>query len=185
LNLEDRRTETNYRIKLPNDSVIECPISYKLFPIIIGETTFSVDLIQFDLSDFDIISGMNWLHTYRAQIDCEDLKVILKDKKGRKVCFYGQREAKSCSLISGIKASRLLCQGCIGCWYYAIDIQTKEEKAENILVVCEFEDVFPEGLPGLRPQREIDFGIELFPGAQPISKASYRMDLTELKKLKI
>jgi len=76
LNLEDRRTKINYRIKLPNDYVIECPISYKFIPIAIGGTTFTVDLIQFDLSDFDIILEMNWLHTYGAKIDCEDLNVI-------------------------------------------------------------------------------------------------------------
>jgi len=74
LNLEDRRTEINYRIKLPNNS--ECPISSKLVLITIGGTTFSVDLIQFALSDFDIILGMNWLHIYGAKIDYEDLKVI-------------------------------------------------------------------------------------------------------------
>jgi len=45
-------------------------------------------LIQFDLSDFDIILEMNCLHTYGAKIDCEDLKVILKDEKGSEVCFY-------------------------------------------------------------------------------------------------
>jgi len=49
--------ETNYRIKLLNNSVIECLLSYKLVPITIGETTFPVDLIQFDLSDFDIIGN--------------------------------------------------------------------------------------------------------------------------------
>ena len=49
--------ETNYRIQLPNNSVIEWPLSYELAPIIIGETTFPVDLIQSDLSDFDIILG--------------------------------------------------------------------------------------------------------------------------------
>jgi len=54
LSLENRRMETNYKIKLPNNSVIECPLSYKLVPITIGETNFPVDLIQFDLSDFDI-----------------------------------------------------------------------------------------------------------------------------------
>jgi len=55
LTLEGRRTETNYRIKLPNHSVIECPISYKLVPISIGRSTFPINLIQFDFSDFDII----------------------------------------------------------------------------------------------------------------------------------
>ena len=91
--------ETNYKIKLPNDSVIKHPISYKLVPITIGGTTFSVDLIQFDFSDFNIILGMNWLHTYGAKIDCEDLKVILRDEKGRELCFYGQKEEKPCLLI--------------------------------------------------------------------------------------
>jgi len=50
--------------------------------------------------------------------------------------------------------------------------------------VCEFPDVFPEELPGLPPQREIDFEIELILGAQPIFKAPYRMAPTKLKELK-
>jgi len=109
LNLEDTRMETNYRIKPPNDSMIECPISYKLVPITIDGITFPVDLIQFDLSDFGIILGMNWLHTYGAKLNYEDLKVILKDEKGREIFFYGQREEESCSSISVMKASKLLC----------------------------------------------------------------------------
>ena len=129
LNLEDRRTEINYRIKLPTDSVVECPISYKLIPITIGETTFPGVLIQFDLYNFDIILGINWLYTCGAKIDCEDLKIILKNEKGREVCFYGKREEKSCPLISAMKASKLLCQWRIRYWCYAIDNQTKEEKS--------------------------------------------------------
>ena len=50
--------------------------------------------------------------------------------------------------------------------------------------MCEFPDLFPEELPGLPPQREIDFEIELISGAQPISKAPYRMAPMELKELK-
>jgi len=165
--------------------VIQRPISYKLVPITIGGTTFPVDLIQFDLSNFDIILGMNWLHLYRAKIDYEDLKVILKHEKGREVCFYGQREENFHPLISAMKASKLLCQWYIGYWCYTIDTQTKEEKVENIPIVCEFEDVFTEELPGLPPQREINFGIELTPGAQPISNAPYRMAPIGFKELKI
>jgi len=51
--------KTNYRIKLPSDSEVECLVSYKVFPITIGETTFPEDLIQFDMSNFDIILRMN------------------------------------------------------------------------------------------------------------------------------
>jgi len=89
-NLEGKRTETNFLVKLQNDSVIECTNSYKLVPITIGGNPFLVDLIQVDLSNFDIILVMNWLHAYRAKIDCENLKVIWKDIKGREICFHGQ-----------------------------------------------------------------------------------------------
>ena len=51
-------------------------------------------------------------------------------------------------------------------------------------VVCKFPDVFPEELPGLPPDREIEFEIELLPGTTPISKAPYRMAPAELKELK-
>jgi len=84
-----------------------------------------------------------------------------------------------------MKASKLLCQGCIGYWCYIIDTQGKEEKAEDILVVCEFRDIFPKELPRLPPQWEIDFEIKLVPRAQPISKAPYRVTLTKLRKMKI
>jgi len=51
---------------------------------------------------------------YGAKIDCEDLKVILKDENEKEACFYGQIEEESCPLISAMKAKKLLYQGCIG-----------------------------------------------------------------------
>ena len=55
----------------------------------------------------------------------------------------------------------------------------------EIAVVCDFPDVFPEELPGMPPDRNVEFVIELVPGTAPISKRPYRMptgELTELKK---
>jgi len=78
----------NYRIKLPNDYIFECDISYKCVCITVGGTTFPRYLIQFDFSDFDIILGMSWLCAYETKIDCEDFKVILRYESGGEVCFY-------------------------------------------------------------------------------------------------
>jgi len=64
-------------------------------------------------------------------------------------------------------------------------IQEKEETAQDILVVCEFKDVFPKELLGFPPQREIEFEIELVPQPQCISKAHYCMAPIELRELKI
>ena len=56
---------------------------------------------------------------------------------------------------------------------------------ENILVVKDFSDVFPEELPRIPPEREVDLSIEILLGTTPTSKAPYRMAPTELKELKI
>jgi hypothetical protein len=55
---------------------------------------------------------------------------------------------------------------------------------DNIRVVRDFPDVFPEELPGLPPDREVEFVIDLLPGTAPISKRPYRMSVEELKELK-
>jgi hypothetical protein len=55
---------------------------------------------------------------------------------------------------------------------------------QDILIVCEFSDVFPEDLPGLPPERNVEFVIELKPGTAPISRRSYRMPPNELAELK-
>ena len=66
-----------------------------------------------------------------------------------------------------------------------INSEATNEKLEDIPIVKEFPDVFPEELPGLPPDREIEFSIELLPGTGPISKAPYRMAPAELKELKL
>jgi hypothetical protein len=55
---------------------------------------------------------------------------------------------------------------------------------EDIRVVNEFPDVFPENLPGMPPDRGIEFSIQLIPGIAPISKRPYRMDVKGLAELK-
>ena len=52
-------------------------------------------------------------------------------------------------------------------------------------VVCEYEDVFPDELLGLPPQRVVDFCIELHPGTPPISMTPHRMVPTELQELRV
>jgi hypothetical protein len=59
-----------------------------------------------------------------------------------------------------------------------------ESPVKKIPVVCEYADVFPDELPGMPPDRDIEFAIELQPGTTPISKWPYRMPPTELAELK-
>jgi hypothetical protein len=64
-------------------------------------------------------------------------------------------------------------------------VNSVEGKAlEDLRVVSEFQDVFPEDLPDMPPDRDIQFSIELIPGTAPISKRPYRMDVKDLAELK-
>jgi hypothetical protein len=59
------------------------------------------------------------------------------------------------------------------------------QEIQDILVVCEFPDVFPEDLPRLPSKRDVEFVIELKPGTAPISRRSYRMPPNELAQLEM
>ena len=66
-----------------------------------------------------------------------------------------------------------------------VDTQKPGPKLMDIPAVCDFSDVFPEELPGLPPDREVEFAIEVVPGESPVSVAPYRMAPIELKELKV
>ena len=66
-----------------------------------------------------------------------------------------------------------------------LDKSNPEVTIESVPVVCEFSNVFPDDLPGLPPDRELEFEIELLPGSAPVFIPPYRMAPTELKELKV
>ena len=51
----------------------------------------------------------------------------------------------------------------------------RQSSVDDVLIVCEFPDVFPEDLLGVPPERQVEFLIDLVPGAAPIAKAAYRL----------
>ncbi|GAA0176025.1 hypothetical protein LIER_29092 [Lithospermum erythrorhizon] len=78
---------------------------------------------------------------------------------------------------------RLIQKGCVGFLGYVVYLSREEDRLEDVQVVREFKDVFPEDLPGLPPEREIEFAIEIIPGMAPISLPPYRMAPAELQEL--
>ena len=87
-------------------------------------------------------------------------------------------------MISAMQAKKLLTKGCWGFLASATILSSdQKKKPEDVQIVKDFVDVFPEDLPGLAPEREISFEIELMPGTGPISKVPYCMEPAELKEL--
>ena len=87
--------------------------------------------------------------------------------------------------MTAMKVSKMLWKLYQGYLAYAIEVRDNGSRLKDIPVVREFSDVFPEDLPGIPPDREIDFQIKLTLGIEPISKALYRMAPLELKELKV
>ena len=101
------------------------------------------------------------------------------------VTFCGEHRILPSCVISAIDARCLLRKGCSADLAHVIDTGVRELRLEDIPVVQEFSDVFPDELPGMPPHREIEFSIDLVPGMTHISIAPYRMAPAELKELKI
>ena len=142
----------------------------------ISGTLLTVDLRIMDMSEFDVILGMDWLTAYRVIIDCERRRVTTYTQDGTRVVFQGDEHDILPQIVYESK-----CQGQLVGWLVSITLEDEERPDLDLpRVVCEYVDVFPDELPGLPPLRVVDFGIELHPGTSPIFMTSHRMAPVEL-----
>ena len=129
-----------------------------------------------DLSKFDVILEMDWLTAYRVVIDCERRRVTAYIHDGTCVTFQGDKHD---ILPQTVYESR--CHGQFGGWLASLTLEDEVRPDLDLpRVVCEYEDVFLDELPGLPLQRVVDFCIELHPGTSPISMTPHRMAPVEL-----
>ena len=84
-------------------------------------------------------------------------------------------------MISAATTRMMVQKGCEAYLAYVIDTKKAEPSLSDIPTVCDYPDVFPEEFPGLPPQREIKFAIDVVPGDTPASNTLYRMASVELK----
>ncbi|XP_074324071.1 uncharacterized protein LOC141660991 [Apium graveolens] len=146
---------------------------YRECMIAVGDINYKVILLSLEMHDFDIILGMDWLSEHHAIIDCQGKRVIFGDADKPEFVYQGSHPKGEVKLIFALKASKLLSKGCDGYLAFVKDTSKDEPSIEDYLVVREYEDVFPDELPGLPPHREVEFTIELIPGDEPIFKVPY------------
>nr|KYP56224.1 Transposon Ty3-I Gag-Pol polyprotein [Cajanus cajan] len=140
-------------------------------PVVVNEKKYKVNLICLPLVDIDIILGMDWLSANRILIDCANRRLIFPQEEDKLLISAGQAESL---LRDRVECCLLLA---------AMSVETERVLAD-IDVVREYTEVFPDEVPGLPPVREMEFSIDLVPGAGLVSVAPYRMALAELVELK-
>jgi hypothetical protein len=173
----------NLSVATPVGKTVVCTSVVRRCPVTIKGHVMPANLVIFEMSGFDVILGMDWLSMYHACVDCFHKEVVFRPSGEEEFKFYGDRTINTPRLISAIHATRLIAKGCLG-FLACVTEDKAEAKIEEIPVVREFIDVFPDELPGMPPDREIEFTIDLLPGTAPISKAPYRMAPRELAELK-
>ncbi|KAJ8754270.1 hypothetical protein K2173_002170 [Erythroxylum novogranatense] len=156
-------------------------------PVMIQGSEYATDLIKLPFHEFDLILGVDWLSKHQAVIDCKAKTVFLRRPDQSELVFHGGCTRALTNVVSAMQAQKLLRKGCEAYLAFVLDSQKDgaKEKLLEIPVVNEFPDVFPEELPGLPPEREVELSIEVVPGTAPISRAPYRIAPTELKELKL
>jgi len=161
-NFSIRVVPTPFIIDAPGATLVSKEV-VNLAQLEVSGLNFMVNFVVIDLEELDVIIGMNWMTKHDGVIRCDPRSIELRHPSGVRVNLY--LHEKLGSQLHALNATILL-------------------ELEAIMVVCEFPDVFPEELPGMPPDREVEFVIELLPGTAPVSKRPYRMPPNELAKLK-
>jgi hypothetical protein len=129
---------------------------------IMGREFWSMPIVL-EENSIDLILRMSWLRKAKAVIHCGGGTVELTSSKG-------ERFKVEITITTSTRPTVYLVDG--------------KFVGSNIRVVRGFPDVFPEELPGMPPDMEVEFVIDLLPGTAPISKRPYMMSVEELKELK-
>jgi hypothetical protein len=148
-------------VQIPG-STAKTRLSCKQVPVEILGVPFQADLIVLGAQGLEVILGMDWMTKYQGHIDCAHKSITLTNSEGIQIKY-----------TATMPSSKAFCKQSVA--GTPIDL---------VPIVCEYPDVFPEELPGMPPDRDIEFIIELIPGTAPIAQRPYRMNPQELIELK-
>jgi hypothetical protein len=127
---------------------------------------FVANLIVLESKGIDVILGIDWFK-HKVFIDCAKKSIKLTTPDGKELEFVAEPVVTAKGVANHAKVNQL-----------------DASQGPEVLVVSKFPDVFPEELPGMPPDQDIEFVIELMPGTAPICKGPYRMATPELVELK-
>ncbi|KAA3477082.1 DNA/RNA polymerases superfamily protein [Gossypium australe] len=184
LNIDSEIASREMTVLSPlGQSVVVNKLFWKV-PLEVQWLVFLADLMELPFGEFDLILGVDWLVKYRANLDCAAKRMVLRTLEDNEVVVIGERRNYLSNVVSALKAERMVRKGCEAFITFVCTLEAKELTVGDVRTVKEFSDVFPEELPGLLPDREVEFGIDLLLGTVPVSIAPYRMAPKELIELK-
>ncbi|KAJ1692761.1 hypothetical protein LUZ63_009459 [Rhynchospora breviuscula] len=143
-----------------------------------------VDPIVAEAGRYDLMLGLEWLVRHGVVVNCPRRILTFKKDESPSFTLRFRLLGDKYPTISAMQARRLLEAGCDAFLISVNQHNSEVPDLSRVPVASDFVDVFPEELPGLPPERDLEFYIEVAPGIAPIARAPYRMAPAELKELK-
>nr|GEZ09015.1 hypothetical protein [Tanacetum cinerariifolium] len=180
--------DTSYAIELADRRVLETNIILRGCTLGLLGHPFNIDLMPIELGSFDVIIGIDWLEKYHALIVCDE-KVVCIPYGDEVLIIRGDNcdNKSKLNIISCTKTQKYIQKGC---QVYQAQVMSKnvedkseEKRLEDVPIVQDFLEVFPEDLPGLPPARQVEFQIDLVPGVAPVARATYRLAPAKMQEL--
>jgi len=145
-------------------------------PLQVEGRDFLVNLFCLPLSGLEVILGLDWMSKNCVLFDCHRKNVIFGD--------YEHLDPTNSTLLTANQVKIALKEGTFRLLMLFCLNRERNSKIEELLIVCDFPEVFPEDIPGLPLPREVEFCIDLMPSTGLISITLYQMLLLELSELK-
>ncbi|GJZ90009.1 putative reverse transcriptase domain-containing protein, partial [Tanacetum coccineum] len=184
LDIKPIKIEDSYEVELADGRVVSTNTVLKGCTLSLVNHVFKIDLMPIELGTFDVIIGMDWLVKHDAVIVCGE-KVVRIPYGNKTLIVEGDKGVSRLKVISCIKARKYVEQGCHLFLAHVTEKKSKEKRMEDVPVIHDFPEVFPEELPGIPPPRQVEFRIDLVPGAAPVARAPYRLAPSEMKELSV
>ncbi|GKA23115.1 putative reverse transcriptase domain-containing protein [Tanacetum coccineum] len=190
INIAPTSLENCYDVELADGKLVKIDTIIRGCTLNFLDHPFNIDLMPVELGSFDVIIGMDWLRRYHAVIVCDE-KLVQIPYGNETLTFCGNESSNGresrLAVISYSKAQEYMAKGC-QVFLAQISAKKEEDKSErkqieDVPIVRDFPEVFPEDLPGLPPARPVEFQIDLVPGAAPVARAPYRLAPSEMKEL--
>ncbi|GKA69495.1 putative reverse transcriptase domain-containing protein [Tanacetum coccineum] len=182
--------DVSYAVELADGRIFETNTILRGCTLGLLGHPFNIDLMPVELGSFDVIIGMDWLANHHAVIVCNE-KIVRIPYGDEVLIVQGDRDGKGenskLSIISCTKTHKYIKRGCpvflAQVTKKEIKEKSEDKRLEEVPTVRDFSEVFPKDLPGLPPMRQVEFQINLVPGAVLVARAPYRLATTELQEL--
>ncbi|GKA42660.1 putative reverse transcriptase domain-containing protein [Tanacetum coccineum] len=182
--------DTSYAVELADGRISETNVILRGCTLGLLGHPFDIDIMPIELGSFYVIISMDWLAKYHAVIVCDEK--IVRIPYGDEVLIirgndYDGGSKSKLNIISCTKTQKYIQKE----WQvYLVQVTSKkvedkseEKRLEDVPIIREFSEVFPEDLPGLPPTRRVEFQIDLVHGTAPVARAPYRLTLAEMQEL--